>query len=64
MVVPKERFAGVTVMGAISNQFNNKALFVQVKGTTTEEMVNFLPKLRAKFPLHRTTRIKLVLDGA
>ncbi len=64
MVLNKNRCTSITVMGAICAQFNRKPLFIQSATTTSDLIVTFLPQLRAMFPLHRDTRIKLVVDNA
>lgn len=64
-VMNEKRCSGITVMGAISEHFTSGPLFIQSqKATSSERFLEFLPKLRAKFPLHSQTRIKLVLDNA
>ncbi len=58
----KNRGKGITVMGAIS-QHLGKPLFTLESSTNSKAFVEFLIKLRKRFPL-KSTRVTIVLDNA
>ena len=64
IVLQQNRCQNISVLGAISAQFNSRPLLMQAETTNSASMVKFLEQLRLHVPLLQNQKITMVLDNA